>query len=72
MSIPLYNEMMQNQNSKNLINRENLINEIQKLKSMYNNPNEKIQELLNSGKVTQEQYNEAFRKAQVLKRMFNL
>lgn len=71
MSIPLYNEMMQNQNSKNL-NRDDLINEIQKLKSMYNNPNEKIQELLNSGKVTQEQYNEAFRKAQVLKRMFNL
>lgn len=71
MSIPLYNEMMQNQNSKNL-NRDDLINEIQKLKSMYNNPNEKIQELLNSGKVTQEQYNEAFRKAQQLKRMFNL
>lgn len=71
MSIPLYNEMMQNQNSKNLT-RDDLINEIQKLKSMYNNPNEKIQELLNSGKVTQEQYNEAFRKAQQLKRMFNL
>lgn len=71
MSNPLYNEMMQNQNSKNL-NRDDLINEIQKLKSMYNNPNEKIQELLNSGKVTQEQYNEAFRKAQQLKRMFNL
>lgn len=71
MSIPLYNEVMQNQNSNNL-NRDNLINEIQKLKSMYNNPNEKIQELLNSGKVTQEQYNEAFRKAQRLKRMFNL
>lgn len=35
-------------------------------------PNQKIQELLNSGKVTQEQYNQAVQQANQLKKMFGM
>lgn len=35
-------------------------------------PNQKIQELLNSGKVTQQDYDNAVRKANQIKKMFGL
>lgn len=35
-------------------------------------PNQKIQELLNSGKVTQEQYNNAVQQANQIKKMFGM
>lgn len=35
-------------------------------------PNQKIQELLNSGKVTQEQYNQAVQQANQIKKMFRM
>ena len=35
-------------------------------------PNRKIQELLNSGKVTQQQYDQAVRQAQQIKKMFGM
>lgn len=35
-------------------------------------PNQKIQELLNSGKVTQEQYNQAVQQANQFKKMFGM
>lgn len=35
-------------------------------------PNQKIQELLNSGKVTQEQYNQAVQQATQIKKMFGM
>lgn len=35
-------------------------------------PNQKIQELLNSGKVTQEQYNQAVQQANQIKKMFGM
>lgn len=55
------------------IDRNGLIQKVQELSSYIGgNPNQKIQELLNSGKITQEQYNEANQRAQYLKSFFNL
>lgn len=36
------------------------------------NPQEQVQSLLNSGKITQAQYNEAVRKANMIKGMFGM
>lgn len=40
--------------------------------SFTGDPNKKIQELLNSGKVTQQQYDQAVRQAQQIKKMFGM
>ena len=40
--------------------------------SFSGDPNKKIQELLNSGKVTQQQYDQAVRQAQQIKKMFGM
>lgn len=71
MANPLYESMMKQQNPMNNMKNDFLQN-LQKLKSMGGDPNQKIQELLNSGKVTQAQYNEAVQKANYLKSLFNL
>jgi len=36
------------------------------------NPQEQVQQLLNSGRITQEQYNAAVQKAQMLQKMFGM
>ena len=41
-------------------------------KTFQGDPNQKIQELLNSGKVTQEQYNQAVQQANQIKKMFGM
>jgi len=68
MANPLFEQM--NQNS--LRNRaEDLKRQIQQLKSTGIDPNAKIQELLNNGIVTQEQYNAAVQKAQQFRQFFS-
>lgn len=68
MANPLFEQM--NQNS--LQNRvADLRRQIQQLKSTGIDPNSKIQELLNNGSVTQEQYNAAVQKAQQFRQFFN-
>lgn len=39
--------------------------------SFHGNPQEEVQHLLNSGKISQEQYNEAVQKAQMLQSLLN-
>ncbi len=68
MANPLFEQM--NQNS--LRNRAaDLKRQIQQLKSTGIDPNAKIQELLNNGSVTQEQYNAAVQKAQQFRQFFS-
>lgn len=68
MANPLFEQM--NQNS--LQNRiTDLRRQIQQLKSTGIDPNAKIQELLNNGSVTQEQYNAAVQKAQQFRQFFS-
>lgn len=68
MANPLFEQMNQN----NLQNRvADLRRQIQQLKSTGIDPNAKIQELLNNGSVTQEQYNAAVQKAQQFRQFFS-
>lgn len=46
----------------------NLMQQINMLKQQYSNPNDAIQQLLNSGKVSQQQYNNAVRQAQEIQK----
>lgn len=62
MSNPLYSTMNNQPN--------NLIQRFQQFQRMFKgNPQEQIQQLLNSGKVTQDQYNKAVQMANQLSRM---
>lgn len=62
MSNPLFG-MMNNQPN-------NLIQRFQQFQRMFKgNPQEQVQQLLNSGKVTQDQYNKAVQMANQLSRM---
>lgn len=62
MSNPLFG-MMNNQSN-------NLIQRFQQFQRMFKgNPQEQVQQLLNSGKVTQDQYNKAVQMANQLSRM---
>lgn len=70
MANPLYESMMQKQQNNGpfgFIN--NLRMQIQQLKSTGIDPNQKIQEMLNSGQVSQEQYNSAVQRAQQLQQL---
>ena len=52
-------------------NMNDFINRLNYLKQTFKgDPNQKIQELMNSGKVTQEQYNQAVQQANELKKLF--
>jgi len=66
MSNPLYSQMMSQ------APQANMIEQIQKLKQTYRDPNQVIQQMLNSGKVTQAQYNAAVQKAQGIMRMMGI
>lgn len=64
---PLYNMMNQN----NLYN--NFMKQFNEFKKTVNgNPQEQIQQLLNSGKISQSQYNAAVQKANMIKNMFGI
>ena len=61
----LFNQMMGNGNINPLMQR------VQQLKEQLGgNPNDHIQQLLNSGKVTQDQYNRAVQMANQMRGMF--
>ena len=61
MSNPLFG-MMQNQN--------NLLQRFQQFRQMFRgDPSQQIQQMLNSGRVTQQQYNQAVQMAQQMQRM---
>ena len=62
MSNPLFNMMQQPNNG--------FIQRFQQFQRMFRgNPQEQVQQLLNSGKVTQEQYQQAVQTAQQIQRM---
>ena len=64
MSNPLFG-MMQNQMQGN-----GIIQRFQQFQQMFRgDPRQKVQEMLNSGRVTQAQYNQAVQTAQQLQRM---
>lgn len=57
--------------NQNMMN--NFMQRLNYLKQTFQgDPNQKIQELLNSGKVTQEQYNQAVKQATQIKKMFGM
>ena len=63
MSNPLFQSMMGSRMG-------NLMQRIEQMKKMYpGDPNQYIQNLLNSGKVTQSQYNRAVQQAQQIQQM---
>lgn len=66
MSNPLYNSMM-GQGQPNIIQQFNQFRQ-----NFRGDPQQQIQQLLNSGKVTQQQYNQAVQKANMLKNMLGI
>lgn len=65
MANPLFN--MMGGGMGNLGDMGNLIQQFQQFKNSFRgNPQEQVQQLLNSGRVSQEQYNDAVKKAQAL------
>ena len=64
---PLYNMMNQNNPYNNFMKQFNKFK-----KTINGNPQEQIQQLLNSGKITQAQYNAAVQKANMIKNMFGI
>ena len=64
---PLYNEMRTNTVPDNFMSR------FQQFRQNFKgNPQEQVQQMLNSGKVSQEQYNRAVQLAQQFQRMFGI
>jgi len=53
-------------------NQNNFLQSLQQLKSNGGDPNQMIQNMLNSGKVSQAQYNMAVQKAQQIQQMLTL
>lgn len=64
---PLYNMMNQNNPYNNFMKQ---FNEFKK--TVNGNPQEQIQQLLNSGKISQSKYNAAVQKANMIKNMFGI
>ena len=57
MNNPIFNAMMNNTPMGNI---QNLINQYKQFRNTFNgDPQQKIQEMLNSGQITQEQVNQA-------------
>ena len=64
---PLYNEMRTNTVPNNFMSK------FQQFRQNFKgNPQEQVQQMLNSGKVSQEQYNRAVQMAQQFQRMFGI
>ena len=64
---PLYNEMGNNNVPNNFMSRFNQFRQ-----NFKGNPQEQVQQMLNSGKVSQEQYNRAVQMAQQFQKMFGI
>lgn len=64
-----YGQKQNHQNGSN-VSQTDFISALAKLKSKVRDPDQMIQQLLSSGKVTQEQYNAAVAKAQQLQKIF--
>lgn len=63
---PLYQSMMKN-------SQPDIVRQFNQFRQNFKgNPQEQVQSLLNSGKITQAQYNEAVQKANMIKGMFGL
>ncbi len=63
---PLYNDMNQG-------NQNNLVQRFQQFRQNFKgDPQQQVQQLLNSGRVTQQQYNQAVQMAQQFQRMFGI
>lgn len=72
MANELY-EDMQKQNNPYGIDRNTLMGKLQELSNTIGgNPNQIIQNLLNSGKVSQAQYNDVVNKANAISRFFGI
>lgn len=71
MANPLYNEMnpVPNGMANSMPNGQDFTSCLNMLKSSVSNPNAMIQQMLNSGKITQEQYNLAGQLAQQIQQM---
>ena len=53
------------------MNQNNILQQFQQFQqNFHGDPKQQVQQLLNSGKITQEQYNAAVQKAQMLQKMF--
>ncbi len=57
---------------QSMLPQNNIMQQINQLKSMYRDPNQQIQQMLNSGQITQSQYNAAVQKAQNIARMLGM
>jgi len=65
MANPLYNSMQTN-------SQNNIFQRFQQFRNAFKgNPQEQVQQLLNSGKVTQQQYDQAVKMANQFQRMLN-
>lgn len=69
MANPLFEQFGRNQNNGPFNMIQDLRNQITQLKNSGIDPNRKIQEMLNSGQITQQQYNAAVQKAQQLQQL---
>lgn len=67
MGNPLYQMMNPQENNNNVLAQFNKFRQ-----SFRGNPQEQVQQLLNSGRITQQQYNAAVQKAQALARMLGI
>lgn len=66
MSNPLYQQMMPQNNFQQMMQR------FQQFKRMFTgDPQQQVQQLLNSGRITQQQYNNAVQTAQQFQRMMS-
>lgn len=55
------------------MNQNNIFQQFQQFQqNFHGDPKQQVQQLLNSGKITQEQYNAAVQKAQMLQKMFGM
>ncbi len=64
---PLYEQMNGQAGQNNILQRF-----MQFKNNFKGNPQEQVQQLLNSGRITQEQYNAAVQKAQMLQKMLGM
>lgn len=68
MANPLFN--MINGGNNNMMAQ--LMQKVQQLKARGGDPNKQIQDMLNSGKITQADYDRAVKRAQELRKMFGM
>ena len=67
MSNPLFNQFGNNQNMNGLMQKFNQFRQ-----TFQGDPRQQIQRMLNSGQITQQQYDQAVQKATMLQNMFGI